>query len=58
MAHWEAVESGIEQDPDDAVEELNHRFKEHAIGYQYLEGELVRVDSQFAHAEIVKPALA
>jgi VanZ family protein len=58
LAQYHAVDAGIEQDPDDAIEELNHRFREHAIGYQYLGGNLVRLDSQFAHAEIVKPALA
>jgi hypothetical protein len=47
----------IKQDPDDALEELNQRFRERGIGYQYVEGILVRLDSQFAHAEIVKPAL-
>jgi AbiJ N-terminal domain 4 len=47
----------IEQDADDAIEELNHRFREHVIGYQYLEGQIVRVDSQFLHAETVKPTL-
>ena len=48
----------IKQEPDDAIEELNDRFREHAIGYQYLDGILVRLDSQFAHAQIVKPALS
>src|ERR1700674_52718 len=50
--------SGITQHPDDAINELNHRFKEHGVGFQYVEGILVRLDSQFAHAEIVKPALS
>ena len=40
-----------------ATEELNHRFKEHGIGYQYTDGKVIRVDSEFIHAEIVKPAL-
>jgi hypothetical protein len=48
----------VRQNPDDAIEELNQRFKEHAIGYQYIEGILVQLDSQFVHEEIVKPALA
>jgi hypothetical protein len=48
----------ISQSADEAIEELNHRFLEHGVGYQYIEGTLVRVDSQFVHAEIVKPALA
>lgn len=49
---------GIKQDPDDAIRELNHRFREHGVGYQYVDGQIVRVDSQFLHAETVKPALA
>ena len=47
-----------ELEPDEAIEELNQRFKEHGIGYQFIEGLLVRVDSQFIHAEVVKPALS
>jgi len=45
--------AGITQDADDAIQELNHRFREHGVGYQYLNG-----NSQFLHAETVKPALA
>ncbi|MBF0097352.1 MAG: hypothetical protein HQM04_10085 [Magnetococcales bacterium] len=43
---------------DDALAELNARFKEHGVGYQFESGEIIRVDSQFLHAEAVKPALA
>ena len=42
---------------DDAIEELNNRFKEHGVGYQFTNGQIVRIDSEFIHAEIVKPAL-
>lgn len=42
---------------DDAISELNSRFKEHGIGFQYIEGEIVRVDSELIHIEAVKPAL-
>jgi hypothetical protein len=47
----------IRQAADDAIDELNQRFREHRIGYQFVGGELIRVDSQFVHAEVVKPAL-
>jgi len=43
--------------PDEAIEELNCRFREHALGYQYESGEIIRVDSQIIHAEAVKPVL-
>ncbi len=44
-------------EPDDAVLELNERFKENGIGYQFESNELIRVDSEFLHAEAVKPTL-
>lgn len=43
--------------PGDAISELNARFKEHGVGYQFESGEIIRVDSQFLHAEAVKPTL-
>ncbi len=47
----------ITQDPDEAISELNHRFQEHGIGYQFLGGELIRVDSQYLHSTVIKPAI-
>jgi len=44
-------------DPDDAIAELNVRFREHGVGYQYESGQIIRVDSQLIHSEIVRPAL-
>jgi hypothetical protein len=44
--------------PDDAIAELNHRFREHEVGYQYESGMMMRVDSQLIHEEIVRPALS
>jgi AbiJ N-terminal domain 4 len=45
------------QSPNGAINELNARFREHAIGYQYNNGQIIRVDSGFIHAEVVVPAL-
>ena len=42
---------------DDAISELNTRFREHGVGYQYEAGEIVRVDSQLLHKEAVQPAI-
>lgn len=44
--------------PDDAISELNHRFREHGVGYQYESGQIIKIDSQFIHSEAVKPALS
>jgi hypothetical protein len=49
---------GVTQKPDDAIGELNSRFKEHCVGYQFMGSEIVRIDSQFIHAEVVQNALS
>ncbi len=43
---------------DEAIDELNHRFREHGVGYQYESGKIIRVDSQLIHSEVVRPALS
>ena len=56
---YDADESSqVKQGADDAIEELNYRFRDHRIGYQYTDGKLIRVDSQYVHSEVVKPALS
>jgi hypothetical protein len=54
---YERQHYGVMGDPDDAIAELNGRFREHRIGYEYVSGEIIRVDSQYLHAEAVRPAL-
>jgi hypothetical protein len=48
---------GVQMKPEEAIEELNDRFKDHCVGYQFVGDEIVRVDSQYIHAEAVKPAI-
>jgi hypothetical protein len=40
-----------------AIAELNTRFRERGVGYQYEAGEMIRVDSQLIHAKVVRPTL-
>jgi hypothetical protein len=42
---------------DEAIEELNARFLEHAVGYQYESGNIIRKDSEILHQEVVRPTL-
>lgn len=42
---------------DRAIEELNMRLRGHAVGYQFVEGMMVRIDSEFIHSELIKPTL-
>jgi hypothetical protein len=37
--------------------EINSRFKQHSVGYQIHDGTIIRIDSEYAHQEIIKPAL-
>jgi hypothetical protein len=50
-------DAGTSASGAEAIAELNFRFFEHGIGYQFESGEIIRVDSKIAHAEIIKPAL-
>jgi hypothetical protein len=43
---------------ENAIEEINYRLRQAGVGYQVEDGHIIRVDSQFVHAEVVKPALA
>jgi hypothetical protein len=45
--------------PDDAIEQLNIRFKENGVGYQFEADAnmLIRMDTTYVHANITKPTL-
>jgi hypothetical protein len=44
--------------PDEAIEELNERFKEEGVGYGFEGGEIIRIDSTYTHSEITKPTIS
>lgn len=48
---------GADSEAGDALEEINRRFEQHAIGYQFENSRIVRMDSKLSHAELIKPAL-
>ena len=43
--------------PEQAIQDLNNRFKENGIGYSYESGQIIRIDSTYIHAEITKTVL-
>ena len=49
--------AGFVQSPN-AIDELNYWFREYGVGYQYESGQIIRVDSQYPHSEVVKPVLS
>lgn len=42
---------------EDAITELNFRFRQHALGYEFVNGEIIRIDTTLIHNNIIKPAL-
>ncbi len=44
--------------PDEAITELNERFKENGLGFQFENNEIIKMDSLFVHSQITKPAIA
>ena len=48
---------GITVTADDAINELNERFRRAAAGYRFEDGKILRIDAELIHAEVVRPAL-
>ena len=48
---------GITITADDAIAELNERFRRAGVGYRFEAGKLIRVDSELLHSATVRPAL-
>lgn len=42
---------------DRAIEELNYRLKQHSLGYEFVNGNLIVKTNEQIHREIIKPAL-
>ena len=53
----DAKEVGITQSADAAIRELNTRFKQANLGYQFESGQIIRTDNFAMHETIVKPTL-
>ena len=48
---------GIQVAADAAIDELNERFRRAGVGYQFEGGQIIRVDSELVHREVVRPVL-
>ncbi|RNL56540.1 STM4504/CBY_0614 family protein [Pedobacter jejuensis] len=48
----------ISMTPEEAMNELNLRFREHGVGYQFESDKIIRVDSTYMHSEVTKPTLS
>jgi len=51
------IHYGTHYSPKDAIDDLNARFKDHELGYQFLGDGLVRLDSEYLYIEAAEPAV-
>lgn len=49
---------GAESEAGDSIKEINCRFEQHAIGFQFENQCIIKMDSKLTHAELIKPALS
>ncbi len=54
---YQRNEHGAEITAKEAIDELNYRLREGGVGYQFSGEQIVRVDSEYLHAEVVVAAL-
>ncbi len=47
----------IRRPRQESIDEVNERFRRHAVGYEFVDTQVIRVDAAFVHAETTKPAL-
>lgn len=57
LQYWVRQEREISMTATEAIHELNFRLREAGVGYQFESGGIIRVSSQYTHAEVVRPAL-
>ena len=49
---------GFDHCANSAISELNQRFLENGVGFQFSSNQIVRIDSTYLHSETIKPALS
>lgn len=54
---YQSLEPSARLTPDEAIEELNTRFQRNQIGYRFEAGKLFRLDSDYLHEEVTRPAI-
>ncbi|MCA4921109.1 MAG: hypothetical protein ING82_16930 [Roseomonas sp.] len=59
LGEWgENIAAQVKKEKIEFVKILNARLREAQIGYQFENGQIIRIDNQFIHADVVKPALS
>lgn len=54
---YSSAHEGENEQADNAIKELNYRFRQHGLGYEFVDGQIIKKSNELIHQEIVKPAL-
>lgn len=49
---------GENQKADESIEELNCRFRQYGLGYEFVDGQIIKKTNELIHQEVVKPVLS
>ncbi|PFU61802.1 hypothetical protein COK90_11570 [Priestia megaterium] len=41
----------------ECIQEANYRFKQNSFGYEIIDGQLIKIENQMVHKEVIKPAI-
>ncbi|MEK4711198.1 STM4504/CBY_0614 family protein, partial [Bacillus sp. FSL R10-2780] len=56
-SNYEREKYKITQSAESAIKEINYWFKDNNVGYEFTNGEIIRIDQTHMHEEVVKPAI-
>lgn len=54
---YSSAHEGENEQADNVIKELNYRFRQHGLGYEFVDGQIIKKSNELIHQEIVKPAL-
>jgi len=57
LDEYDRQRTGITRSPDVAIEDLNARFHEHNLGYQFVDGSIIEESSEYLTQEATEPTV-
>ena len=55
---YDHVINGEREKADEAIRELNYRFRHYGLGYEFIDGQIIKKTNELIHQEVVKPVLS
>ena len=49
---------GENKKADESIEELNYRFRQYGLGYEFIDGQIIKKTNELIHQEVIKPVLS